>query len=56
MSKASFKYIKDSLDEVLKLFPENVKRGCLDLNYCKYLWILKTTLPYIKEDAKILDV
>ena len=56
MNKTSFKYAKDTLDEVLKLFLENVKRGCLDLNYYEYLWILKTTLPYIKEDAKILDV
>ena len=56
VSKTSFKYARDTLDEVLKLFPENVKYRCLDLNYYEYLWILKTTLPYLKEGAKILDV
>jgi 2-polyprenyl-3-methyl-5-hydroxy-6-metoxy-1,4-benzoquinol methylase len=56
ISKTSFKYARATLDEVLKLFPENVKYRCLDLNYYEYLWILKTTLPYLKEGAKILDV
>lgn len=56
MDKVSFRYARDTLDEILKLFPENVKHRCLDLNYYYYLWVLKTTLPYLKEGAKILDV
>lgn len=56
MDKVSFRYARDTLDEILKLFPKNVKHRCIDLNYYYYLWVLKTTLPYLKEGAKILDV
>ena len=56
MNKTSSRYAKQVLKEVLKLFPENVKHRCLDPNYYVYLWILKNTLPYLKEGAKILDV
>lgn len=33
-----------------------MKHRGIDANYFHYLWVLRTTLPYIKEGAKILDV
>lgn len=48
--------LKNVLNEVIGLFPEEVKASTLYQNYYEYLLILKTVLPYLQERKKVLDV
>ncbi len=56
MNQISFRYVKQVLNDVSKLFPKEVQHRCIDENYYAYLWILENTVPYLKENVKILDV
>lgn len=48
--------LKSLLNEVIGVFPEEVKASTLYQNYYRYLLILKTALPYLQERKKVLDV
>lgn len=48
--------LKNLLNEVIGLFPEEARASTLYQNYYKYLLILKTALPYLQEHKKFLDV
>ncbi len=48
--------LKGLLAEVFDLFPDEIRALTLYPNYYQYLLILRTVLPYLQEDRKVLDV
>ena len=48
--------LKNALNEVIDLFPAEIKASTLYENYYEYTLIIGTALPYLQERRKILDV